>query len=148
MLNGARDNNLRLVVLWFGAWKNTYSSYAPAWVKTDLERFPRVQTSDGRGTERLSPSNSALRDADAHAFAQLMRHLRDADGEKHIILMVQVENEVGVIPESRDHSLVANAAFAAPVPTALTSFLMKHRTALSPQLRAAWEAEGAKTAGT
>jgi hypothetical protein len=148
MLDGARDNNLKLVVLWFGAWKNTYSSYVPAWVKNDLDRFPRVQTSDGRGTERLSPFSSAVRDVDARAFAQLMRHLREVDGEKHTVLMVQVENEVGVIPESRDHSTVANASFAAPVPPALTSFLEKHRAALDPKLRSAWEVAGAKTTGT
>ena len=113
LLKGARENNLKLVILWFGAWKNTYSSYVPAWVKTDTERFPRVQTSDGRGTERLSPFSTAARDADARAFAKLMRHLREADGDTHTVLMVQVENEVGVIPESRDHSPAANAAFAA-----------------------------------
>ena len=55
LLKGARDNDLRLVILWFGAWKNTYSSYVPAWVKRDQTRFARVQTSDGHGTERLSP---------------------------------------------------------------------------------------------
>ena len=55
LLEDARANNLKLVVLWFGAWKNTFSSYTPAWVKTNLARFPRVQTSDGRDTERLSP---------------------------------------------------------------------------------------------
>jgi Domain of unknown function (DUF5597)/Glycosyl hydrolases family 35 len=148
LLKGARDNNLKLVVLWFGAWKNTYSSYVPAWVKTDTERFPRVQTSDGRGTERLSPFSTAVRDADARAFAKLMRHLRDADGDTHTILMVQVENEVGVIPESRDHSAVANAAFAAAVPSTLTSYLEKHRTTLNPEFRAAWEAAGGKTTGT
>ena len=60
LLEGARENNLKLVVLWFGAWKNTYSSYVPAWVKTNTERFPRVQTSDGRGTERLSPFSTAV----------------------------------------------------------------------------------------
>jgi len=148
LLEGARENNLRLVVLWFGAWKNTYSSYAPAWVKTNVERFPRVQMSDGRGTERLSPFSAAVRDADTRAFAQLMRHLREADGERHTVLMVQVENEVGVIPESRDHSAVANAAFAAAAPAALTSFLEKHKTALELELRTAWESAGAKTAGT
>ena len=148
LLEGARENNLKLVVLWFGAWKNTYSSYAPTWVKNGAERFPRVQTSDGRGTERLSPFSTAVRDADARAFAQLMRHLRDVDGEKHTVLMVQVENEVGVIPESRDHSAVANASFAAAVPPSLTSYLEKHRTALDPEFRAAWEAAGAKNAGT
>lgn len=148
LLEGARENNLKLVILWFGAWKNTYSSYVPAWVKSDTERFPRVQTSDARGTERLSPFSTAVRDADARAFARLMRHLREADGDRHTVLMVQVENEVGVIPESRDHSAVANVAFSAAVPSALTGFLQKHRTTLGPEFRAAWEAAGGKTAGT
>ncbi|RSL15078.1 beta-galactosidase GanA [Edaphobacter aggregans] len=148
LLEGARANNLKLVILWFGAWKNTYSSYVPAWVKTDTERFPRVQTSDGRSTERLSPFSTAVRDADARAFARLMRHLREVDGDTHTVLMVQVENEVGVIPESRDHSAVANAAFSGAVPSALMSFLQKHRTTLDPEFRAAWEAAGGKTAGT
>lgn len=148
LLEGARENHLKLVVLWFGAWKNTFSSYVPAWVKTNTERFPRVQMSNGMGTERLSPLSSAVRDADAHAFANLMRHLRDADQDARTVLMVQVENEVGVIPESRDHSPVADASFTAAVPSTLTGFLEKHRTTLNPELRAAWEAEGAKTAGT
>jgi Domain of unknown function (DUF5597)/Glycosyl hydrolases family 35 len=148
LLKGARENNLKLVILWFGAWKNTYSSYVPAWVKTDTERFPRVKTSDGRGTERLSPFSTAVRDADARAFAKLMRHIRETDADTHTVLMVQVENEVGVIPESRDHSPVANVAFAAAVPSALTNFLEKHRPSLDPEFRAAWEAAGGKTAGT
>jgi Domain of unknown function (DUF5597)/Beta-galactosidase len=148
LLEGARENNLKLVVLWFGAWKNTFSSYVPAWVKTNTERFPRVQMSNGMGTERLSPFSTGVRDADAHAFANLMHHLRDADGSAHTVLMVQVENEVGVIPESRDHSPVANASFTTAVPSALTNFLEKHWTTLNPELRAAWETAGAKAAGT
>jgi beta-galactosidase GanA len=148
LLEGARQNNLRLVVLWFGAWKNTFSSYAPAWVKTNLERFPRVQTADGRGTERLSPFSTAVRDADARAFAALMRHLREVDGEKHTVLMVQVENEVGVIPQSRDHSAMADAAFVAKAPAELMSYLRAHRATLEPELRAAWEAAGEKTEGS
>ena len=148
LLEGARENNLKLVVLWFGAWKNTFSSYVPAWVKTNAERFPRVQLSNGMSTERLSPFSTVVRDADAHAFANLMRHIRDTDGTAHTVLMVQVENEVGVIPESRDHSSVANAAFTAAVPSTLTSFLVKHQTTLNPELRAAWETAGAKAAGT
>jgi hypothetical protein len=148
LLQGARENTLKLVFLWFGAWKNTYSSYVPAWVKTNTERFPRVKTSDGRDTERLSPFSTAVRDADARAFAELMRHLREVDKSTHTVIMVQVENEVGVIPESRDHSLIANASFTAAVPSALTSFLQSHRTALDPEFRAAWETAGGKTAGT
>jgi len=148
LLEGARANNLKLVILWFGAWKNTFSSYAPGWVKTNIARFPRVQTSDGRDTERLSPFSTAVRDADARAFAKLMRHLRDVDGERHTVLMVQVENEVGVIPQSRDHSEVANAAFTADVPQTLMTYVEKHRSLLNPEFRAAWEEAGAKTRGT
>jgi hypothetical protein len=148
LLQGARDNHLRLILLWFGAWKNTYSSYAPGWVKRDSGRFPRVQMRSGAYTERLSPFSAAVRDADSRAFARLMRHLRDIDGERHTVLMVQVENEVGVIPESRDHAALAEAAFAAAVPQALTAFLQQHRANLDPQLRAAWEAAGARTAGS
>ena len=148
LLEGARKSNLKLVVLWFGAWKNTYSTYAPAWVKTNTDRFPRVQTSNGMGTERLSPLSAAVRNADARAFANLMRHLRETDGNAHTVLMVQVENEVGVIPESRDHSPVANASFTAAVPSTLTAYLEKHRPALDPEFRAAWEAAGGRTSGT
>jgi hypothetical protein len=148
LLEGARAHHLKLVMLWFGAWKNTFSSYTPAWVKTDTARFPRVQMSDGRATERLSPFSSVVREADARAFRGLMRHLREADGEMHTVLMVQVENEVGVIPESRDHSAVANAAFAAPVPAALMASLENHRTTLNPELRAQWEGAGGRSSGT
>jgi hypothetical protein len=64
------------------------------------------------------------------------------------VLMIQVENEVGVIPESRDHSSFANTLFNAAIPPALMSFLEKHRTSLNPRLRTVWESEGAKAAGT
>ena len=147
LLEDARANNLKVVVLWFGAWKNTFSSYTPAWVKTNLARFPRVQTSDGRDTERLSPFSTAVRDAAARAFARLMQHLREVDAQ-HTVLMVQVENEVGVIPQARDHSAVANAAFGGEVPKALMAYVEKHKTVLNTEFRAAWEAAGAKTKGT
>lgn len=148
LLKGAREHDLRLVILWFGACKNTYSSYVPAWVKRDQARFARVQMSDGRGTERLSPFSAAARDADARAFAQLMGHIRAVDGKRHTVLMAQVENEVGVIPQSRDHSPAAEAAFSAAVPEALMRYLAEHRTTLHPELRTAWEARGGRTQGT
>ncbi len=148
LLAGARKNHLKLVLLWFGAWKNTYSTYVPAWIKTNTQRFARVQMRDGRSTERLSPFSAEVRDADARAFAQLMRHLRETDAATHTVLMVQVENEVGVIPEARDHSPAAETAFAAAVPPTLVHFMQQHRAQLAPQFRAAWEDNGAKAAGT
>jgi hypothetical protein len=148
LIEDARKNNLRLVFLWFGSWKNTYSSYVPEWVKRNIERFPRVRTTDGRGTERLSPFADENRKADALAFAALMRHIKQKDGEAHTVLMVQVENEVGVIPEARDHSTVADKAFNAAVPAELLSYLRQHRSAMSPKLSALSEAAGSKDSGT
>jgi hypothetical protein len=73
---------------------------------------------------------------------------REVDGARHTVLMVQVENEVGVIPQSRDHSSVAEAAFAGQVPTKLTRYLEKHRSTLDPGIRSAWEGAGGKVSGT
>ena len=38
----AREQKVRLVLLWFATWKNNGPNYAPAWVKLDNRRFPRV----------------------------------------------------------------------------------------------------------
>ena len=32
----ARQQQVRLVLLWFGTWKNTSAQYTPEWVKLDL----------------------------------------------------------------------------------------------------------------
>lgn len=146
LIRDARANNLHLVFLWFGSWKNTWSSYAPEWVKRDFEKFPRVQLHDGSATERLSPFSTANRDADARAFAALMRRIRDTDGE-HTVLMMQVENEVGVIPDARDYSPAANAAYHAAVPAELMHYLSEHKDTLDPGFRERWRAAGFKTSG-
>ena len=146
LVRAARAHDLRLVLLWFGSWKNTWSSYAPEWVKRDQDRFLRAELRDGSGTERLSPFSDANRDADARAFAELMRRLREIDDE-HTVIMVQVENEVGMIPDARDHSPAANAAYARPVPAELMRHLADHKENLDPDLRALWRAAGYRTEG-
>ncbi len=148
LIEDARRNNMRLVPLWFGSWKNTWSSYAPEWVKRDLQRFPRVVLANGQGTERLSPLSDACREADARAFAALMRHIKEFDGTRHTVVMVQVENEVGVIPDARDHSPAAGEAYRGPVPKELMDYLQKHRETLAPEMRARWQATGFKASGT
>jgi len=110
-LAGARANNLRIVLLWFGSWKNGLSSYSPAWVKADQHRFPRAKIRDGKTIEILSAFSDANRDADAHAFAALLRHVRATD-TTHRVIMVQVENEVGILGDARDRSAAADAAYA------------------------------------
>jgi hypothetical protein len=145
-IQGAHSHNLRLVFLWFGSWKNGVSSYIPAWVKIDQVRFPRVQDKDGHGIETLSTLSPANRDADARAFAALMRHVKQVD-TFHTVVMIQVENEVGVLGDSRDRCEAANKAFAAPVPKELLDYIVAHKATLHPQLRKAWEAAGSKTSG-
>jgi beta-galactosidase GanA len=147
LIREARVHNLRLILLWFGSWKNTWSSYAPDWVKRDFERFPRVQMRNGSGTERLTPLSQANREADARAFAALMRRIREVDGDIHTVILMQVENEVGVIPDARDYSAPANAAYGQPVPLELMDYLQKHKDTLHPNLRAKWAAAGFKSSG-
>jgi beta-galactosidase GanA len=147
LLADARANGMRLVLLWFGSWKNSMSCYAPAWVKRDPARFPRAQDSAGHGMEILSPFHAVNRDTDARAFAALLRHLKTGDAD-HTVILVQVENEIGMIPEARDHSPEAEKQFAGPVPAALMDYLAKNRAQLAPGLLAAWSAAGGKPAGT
>jgi hypothetical protein len=148
LLAGARQNHLHIVFLWFGSWKNGTSSYAPAWVKQDTRRFPRMMDKDGAPLEILSTLGKASMQADARAFAAVMRHIRDVDGDAHTVLMMQVENEVGVAPDSRDRSPAANEAFEAPVPRELMVYLQQHRDTLLPEFRQVWEAAGSKSSGS
>ncbi len=148
LIDGARRHNLRLVFLWFGSWKNGMSSYIPVWVKKDYKRFGRVQYSDVRTVEVLSTVVKASQEADAKAFAALIRHVREVDGRDHTVIMVQVENEVGVLGDSRDHSAPANAAFAQPVPQKLVDALSRGKDSLYPDLKRRWEAGGFRTTGT
>lgn len=148
MLQEARRHGLRLVPLWFASWKNSMSCYAPAWVKTNQTRFPRAEDTSGRGMEILSPFGRENVEADARAFAAFMRHLRDVDSREHTVVMVQVENEIGMIPDSRDRGAAADKLFDGPVPTELTTYLERHVGALTPELRAAWVGNGSKARGS
>ena len=148
VVRDARAHGLRLMLLWFGSWKNTYSSYAPDWVRRDSMRFPRAQLQNGSGTERPSPFSAANRDADARAFTVLMRHLREIDGTARTVITIQVENEVGMIPDARDHSPLANAAYTEPVPSELMDYLKSHKDALDSALRTKWRATDFKASGT
>ena len=148
LLAGARKNNLRVVFLWFGSWKNGISSFAPAWVKSDQQRFPRVRIKSGKSVEILTPLDAAARDADTRAYVKFMEHLRAVDATRHTVLMIQMQNEVGLLGDSRDRSDAANAAFAGPVPRELMDYLASDKERLTPELSKLWSAAGAKASGT
>jgi hypothetical protein len=150
----ARENHLHIVFIWFGCWKNGTSSFPPHWVKKDYLRFPRIQIGEGKTVsisgpvELLSTLSDATRDADAAAFAALMRHIKEVDGTQHTVLMMQVENEVGVLRDTRDRSPAANRAFAGPVPAELMNYLVAHKDNLIPEFREVWAANGYRKSGT
>lgn len=124
---GAREHEMHLVLLWFGSFKNALSTYVPRWVKRDVKRFPRVHVSEAgavtRTQELLSPFCEAAWTADAKAFSALMTHLKEFDSKHSTVLMVQVENETGLLGDSRDRSNIANTLFKEPVPAHLITEL-------------------------
>lgn len=130
----ARRENLHIVPLWFGSWKNAFSNYVPAWVKQDTTRFPRAIAAGGSPTEILSTFGSETLRLDQRAFAALMQHIEKTDGARHTVLMVQVENEVGYLGRGRDRSTAANQAFRAAVAAPLLDALRQRATTLSPEL--------------
>lgn len=148
LIRDARRNNMKMVPLWFGVWKNSMSTYVPEWVKKDLKRFPRSQSKEGKGIEILSAFSDEVLNADIKAFRALMRHIREFDAREQTIVMVQVENEIGMIPDSRDRSAVANRLYASQVPSELTAYFEKNRQSLVPEMLALWGANGNKTRGT
>ncbi|WP_263383890.1 DUF5597 domain-containing protein [Granulicella arctica] len=125
IIESARAHNFRLVLLWFGTWKNGAMDYAPAWVKADPVRFPRMLDQGHSPVRVLTPLSDHNRVADRTAFAALMKHLKQVDGDQHTVIMVQVENESGSLFTDRDHSPDAEAKFAAQVPAEVLTALHK-----------------------
>ena len=148
LIEDARAHHLRLVLLWFGAWKNGQTHYAPEWVKKDYIRFPRVKAESGKSLEILSPLGKETLKADSKAFATMMKHVKEIDSSQRTVLMIQVENEVGILGSPRDHGDIANAAFNAPVPQELMNWLVKNKENLLPELIDVWKTTNFKTSGT
>jgi beta-galactosidase GanA len=152
-LSQAREHDMRIVFLWFGTMKNAKSTYAPEWVRADRKRFPRVQvdpasTARGRaGGVVLSVFSDAIRQSDARAFAAVMTHLGQVDLDRRVIAM-QVENESGLLGDSRDRSAEAERAWRGPVPAELVDRLRQHKGKLAPTLERLWAARGYRTAGS
>ena len=144
---GARQHNMHLVFLWLASWKNGMSSYMPLWVKENYKKYPRIKIQNGATIEVLSTFSDSNVEADSKAFATLMKHIRETDESFHTVLMVQIENEVGVLGDSRDRSEIANKSFSAPVPKELMDYLVKNKEALVPEFKERWEKSGFKTSG-
>jgi len=153
-ITAARRQNMHLVLLWFGSWKNTSSTYVPIWVKRDKKRFQWAQQHEEptpehpkRGLYALSAFSTNARDADARAFRALMHHIREVDPE-HTVAMMQIENETGILTEGREYSAAAQAAWKGEVPAELISYLVAHKQSLNSEVSDVWSRNSYKTRGT
>jgi hypothetical protein len=148
LIEDARANDLRLILLWFGSWKNGQSHYMPEWVKKDFNRFPRVKAENGKSLEILSTFGEANLLSDSKAFAAMMKHLGEIDSKNRTVIMIQVQNEVGIIGSPRDHNDLANTAFSSPVPQELIDYMAENKETLLPELLDVWSAGGFKISGS
>ena len=135
ILSEARHNELKVVLLWFGVWKNSMSCYAPEWFKRDVKRFPRAHTSEGVPVEEASSLSKNVLEADKRAFCHVMAYLRDHDALEQTVIMVQVENEIGMIEVPRDYSADATRLYQSAVPKQLTDYLKRYQKSLHPYLK-------------
>ena len=150
----ARQQGLKIVPLWFGAWKNSMSCYAPAWFKRDVKRFPRAVTAEGKPLEIASCFSNNVLQADLKAFSALMQHIAEKDPQREVVIMMQIENEIGMLESARDHSPLAEKAYKQLVPqTLLKAAIEREKSGLASssereQARPAVKALGLKQQGS
>lgn len=147
MIKDARTNDLKLVILWFGSFKNGGSGYIPGWVGADYERFPRAYTRDGLSVPCLSVFYENNWEADKNAYVAMMKHLKEIDSEENTVLFIQVENEMGLFFE-KDYSDKAEGLFRSEVPKKLMDYLVKNKEDLLPETLKLWSNSNYATKGT
>jgi len=145
LLTSARRYGVRLVLLWFGTWKNGDMDYVPDWVKTNPQRFRRVLSSTGKDIWNLSSYCRASFEADKAAFTAFCRHLKERDGDAHTVIALQVENESGILGCDRDYGPDGQTAFDSPVPADLVA---KMRAASRGWVYEHWQKAGGREAGS
>ncbi|WP_459478482.1 DUF5597 domain-containing protein [Clostridium saccharoperbutylacetonicum] len=116
VISQARENNMHLVLLWFGLWKNAESMYVPAWMKKDVNTYFRAKKVNGESINTISPLCQSAIEKDANALAHVMAHIKKIDKNENTVIAVQVENEIGLMGTDRDYSIVGEEEFAKNVP--------------------------------
>lgn len=147
-INQARKHNMKVIFLWFGSWKNSMSCYAPLWIKEDLKKYSRAVTKSGKPLEIMSAFSDSNLNVDKRAFSHFLNHLAEYDKEDHTVIMIQVENEIGMIEDAREYGKVADQRFNSDVPAKFIDYLKKNKNTLQSLLLSKWEANGFKAKGS
>jgi hypothetical protein len=137
LLAEARQHNVRLVPLWFATYKNGSQHYMPEWMLQAPDRYFHAINRNGEAVDSPSPFAVASLEADKNAFAAFMRHLKEVDPQRTVI-MVQVENEPGSWESVRDFSPAAQKLFEAPVPPEVLSAMHVKTAAPGPNWQEAF----------
>ncbi len=102
LIEDARREKAHLILLWFGTYKNGDSFYIPEWLKNQLDDSYFVHNRDGYYRYMISPFKDRVFDLDAKAFAAFMKHLKETDSKIQTVVMVQLENEMGIMKPFHD----------------------------------------------
>lgn len=137
LLDQARENDMRLVLLWFATWKNGSNHYMPQWMKLDHKKYYNVTSKNGTFVDSPSPHCEAAMKLDALAFTKVMQYLKDNDPQ-HTVIMVQVQNEPGAWNSVRDYSKEANKLFAKDVPAQLLTKEVLTELGVAPGTKGSW----------
>ena len=119
LIKQARERNTHLIFLWFGLWKNSESMYVPGWMKQDTGTYFRAEKVSGEKLNTISPLCEAAVEKDAEAFSRVMARIREIDEEESTVIIMQVENEIGLLGTACDYSPAAREAFAREIPAEL-----------------------------
>ncbi|WP_418666415.1 DUF5597 domain-containing protein [Allofournierella sp.] len=138
LMEVARANKLKAVVLWFGSWKNGTSHYLPGWLKIQKERF--VVGADGVPLCCLSAVLRQNLEEERRAFEALMREVCALNRVEQTVIAVQINNEPGILGSDRDYGAEAEALFQQPLPADLLAWL---QAGGDDPVHAAWRANGA-----
>lgn len=117
-----RANNLKIVFLWFGLWKNGLSTYIPAWMKINRKKYAFCQNEHGESLYTVSPLCFEAIEKDCQAYAELMKFIQSYDKSENTVIMMQVENEVGLLQSDRDYSSLATKYFNEMIPHDLKDY--------------------------
>jgi hypothetical protein len=145
LLLSAKHFEIKLVLLWFGTWKNGNMDYIPAWVKTAPDRFRRVLSPTGKAVWVLSSHCQANLDADRRAFVALCQYLRKFDQTQRQVIAVQVENEPGILGSDRDYGPDGQAEFNRPVPE---EFFARMKAVGKGKVYETWQEAGGSQSGS
>lgn len=97
MLESANRHDLRIVLVWFGSYKNATMHYAPDWVTEDHQTYRRVRCADGREIPWVACYRcDELTEKDKNAVMHVFTYLRDHD-TTHRVVLFQVNNETGIL---------------------------------------------------